>query len=132
MELNITQFFQNAAHRDYSASCAELGQDAGRITWRHAVEDAPDYPMLDSDEKREAFREHVRAFGAWSDEEISAWSDEELTALLLQLVAGDIREAGINTSAPDWEEYRQGVENGTYSGSIYPGDEGAVYYCIGA
>ncbi|WP_196301891.1 hypothetical protein, partial [Streptococcus pneumoniae] len=64
---------------------------AGRDTWRHAVEDAPDYNLLDTDDKRDEFRAHVKGFGAWSDEEIAAWSDVELNALFMQLISGDIR-----------------------------------------
>jgi hypothetical protein len=60
VELNITKFFNEAAPMDYSASAMELGQDAGLITWSHAVEDAADYNLLPTDEAREAFRQYVR------------------------------------------------------------------------
>lgn len=91
MEINITRFYNEAAPMDYSASVAEIGQDAGPSTWRAACEDAPDYNMLDTDEKRDAFRTFVKGFGAWTDEEIAAWSDIELNALFIQLVSGDMR-----------------------------------------
>lgn len=38
MEINITTFFNNAAPMDYSASIAEIGDDAGPSTWRAANE----------------------------------------------------------------------------------------------
>ena len=92
MEINIARFYNEAAPMDYSASVAEIGQDAGPSTWRAACEDAPDYNMLDTDEKRDAFRQYVKGFGAWSDEEIGAWTDVELNALFIQFVSGDMRE----------------------------------------
>ena len=130
MDIDITTFFTEASPRDYSASAAELGQDAGRITWAHAIEDAPEYDHLDTGEKRQAFREHVAGFGAWTDEEINAWTPTELNALFLQMVSGDIREAGIDTDAPDWEAYEAGADEGQYSGNIGH-DAERVYYYLG-
>jgi hypothetical protein len=129
MELNITQFFRDAAPMDYSASRAELGNDAGPSTWRAAVDDSPDYMLLDTDDKRDAFRAHVREFGAWSQEDIAAWSDVELNALLLQMIAGDMRESDLDNdpSDDDWRAY----ENSVNAGRIYRGDDGDVYYYIG-
>lgn len=136
MELNITRFWNEATPRDYSASCAELGNDAGKITWSHAVEDAPDYNFLDTDEKREEMRAHVRSMGAWSDDEIAAWSDDELNALLLQCIAGDIRDVP-GMSGPedwDWNKYQELCEQGMCSSRLFGGPlstDGEVYYTIG-
>jgi len=91
MEIDITRFYNEAAPMDYSASVMEIGDDAGPSTWRAAMEDAPDYNLLDTNDKREAFRRHISGFGAWSAEEIAAWSDTELNALFMQLISGDIR-----------------------------------------
>ena len=68
LELDITEFFNNAAPMDYSASVAEIGQNAGKDTWSAAIEDSADYPILDNEEKREAFREYIAMFGAWDSE----------------------------------------------------------------
>lgn len=134
MEIDITDFFNDCAPMDYSASCAEIGQDAGNITWRAALDDAPDHRLLDTDEKREAFRDHARGFGAWDDEEIAAWSDDELTALFIQLIAGDIREADLDTTAPDWARYQEWIDDGAASGNLYGGPmstDGRIYYYLG-
>jgi hypothetical protein len=114
MELNITRFFRDAAPMDYSASRAEIGNDAAKLTWRAAVDDSESFMLLDTDDKRDAFRAHVREFGAWSQEEIAAWSAVELNALLLQMIAGDMREPV-----------------GQCSSRISRGDDGDVYYYIG-
>jgi hypothetical protein len=92
MEIDITDFYHNACPKDYSASVAEIGDNAGADTWRAACDDSEDYFMLDSEEKRDAFRKYVREFGAWSDDEITAWSDKELNALFIQFVSGSMRD----------------------------------------
>jgi hypothetical protein len=132
MELNITRFFNEAAPMDYSASAAEIGQNAGRDTWIAACGDAPEYAeWLDTEDKRDEFRRYVKSFGAWDKEEIAAWTNDELTALLMQMIAGDIREGNLDTESPDWEAYREMSEHGQISGHIYPGDDGQIYYYIG-
>lgn len=135
MEIDITKLFNSDeyAPMDYSASVAEIGNDAGRVTWSQACEDAPEYNFLDTSDKLDAFRDHVKGFGAWSEEEIAAWSDVECNALFLQLVSGDIREAGIDTDAPDWDAYYAACEEGSASGSMSEGcDDGRVYYHLGS
>lgn len=121
MDINITEFFNNAAPMDYSASIAEIGNNAGADTWQAAVDDSEDYFMVDDDEKREAFRKHVKGFGAWSDSEIEAWSDNQLNALFIQMVSGDMREAGLYERPVDWEAYKEKSEHGQCSGNIYGG-----------
>ncbi len=129
MEIDITRFFAEACPRDYSASVAEMGANAGPDTWRAAMDDSAAYPILDTEEKREAFRDYIRGFGAWSDAEISAHSDASLNALCIQFLAGDIREAGLDSDAPDWETYEKNPNN---AGRIYRGDSGAVYFYCGS
>lgn len=130
MELNITKFFREAAPMDYSASVVEIGTNAGPDTWRAACDDSSDYMMLDTDDKRDAFRTDVAEYGAWTAEEIAAWTDIELNALLLQMIAGDIREAGLDTENPDWAQYVRDSNAGRVRGNIFPA-HGEVYYYIG-
>lgn len=137
MQINITAFFQIAAPMDYSASVAEIGQSAGPDTWRAACDDAPDYPFLDTEEKRGAFRNFVRSSGGWSAEEIAAWSDIELGALFLQWVASDAREMftrGRRTldalTPEDWSAAETLQRDGSAPSNIYRGDDGAVYFCL--
>ena len=136
MELNITEVFNAIAPLDYSASVAEIGANAGADTWRAAVDDSPDYMLLDTEEKREAFREHIKGFGAWDAKEIAAWTDIELNALFLQMIAGDMREADLyaGMTAADWAEYQEAVDNGQVRGRIFGGPlstDGEIYYYLG-
>ena len=92
MQINITKFYNEAAPINYSASVAEIGANAGPDTWNAAKDDAMDWNMLDTDEKRQAFRDWVKQSGGWSQEEIGAWGDVEMNALCVQWVSGDRRE----------------------------------------
>lgn len=132
MEINITRFFNEANPRNYSASRQELGDNAGPITWNNAVSDSPEYMFITA-ENREEFEAHFRAYGAWSEEEITAWSDRELNALFLQDVSAEIR--GFNDMAEgDWQEWEALFYAGTCSGRLYGGGlsvDGEIYFQIG-
>ena len=130
-QINITDFFNNATMMDYSASAAELGDDAGPITWRNACNAADEWMMLDDDEKREAFKEWIKDFGAWDDDEVAAWSDAEVNALFLQFVSGDIREGFEWPDVDDiWANYEELVKQGTVSSNIWRDDVGEIFYSL--
>jgi hypothetical protein len=120
---------------DLSNNRATLGENAGPLTWNASLEAARDIapPILDTDEKREAFRDFVREAGAWDDEEIAAWDDVELNALCLQWIAGDIREAfgDVEPAAWDWEEYQKDSEAGRVSSRLLKSEDGKIYFYIG-
>jgi hypothetical protein len=135
MEINITRFFNAAAFRDYSASVAEIGNNAGADTWSAACDDAPDYPeLLATDEAREAFRDYVQSWGAWERAEIDARSNAELSALMIQWISGDAREAfphartSADISPDDWARY---AESDDSAGRLFRGDDGSVYFYVG-
>jgi hypothetical protein len=130
MELDITHFFEFADAFDYSASAAELGQNAGKITWSAAVRDSSEYLLLDTPEKVEEWKDDVRGMGGWEDEEIDAWSVEECNALLIQYISGDIREME-SLCGDDWAEYERFSEEGRVGGRLYRGDDGRVYFYVG-
>jgi hypothetical protein len=130
MELNITKFFNETCPRDYSASVAEIGNDAGPSTWRAACDDSEDYMLLDDNDKRDAFRAFVKSSGGWSEEEIAEWSDVELNALCLQWIAGDIREC-LEWDVDDvWLNYRELAEEGTVPSDLFKADDGQVYFSL--
>lgn len=130
MELNITNFFNNAAPMDYSASVAEIGEGAGQATWQAAIDDSPDYPLLSSDSEREEARRYFQGFGAWEKDEIAVWSDTDLNALLIQYIAGSIRESGLTpkSSTDEWAVY-EADENIAHD--IFRAADGQIYVYIG-
>jgi hypothetical protein len=93
MELEITHLAESYAP-EFSGSAAELGDNAGQITWANNIESVNlvRRPLLDTDEKKEAFRDFVKDSGGWTREEIDEWSDTELNALCHQWIMGDVRE----------------------------------------
>ena len=132
LELNITALFKTPDFRPsyYSASCAELGQDAGAITWQNAVDRGEEIDLLSTDDNREVFRDSLKEYGAWTVEEIAAWSDVELNALLLQFISGEIRESGLDVNNPDWQQYEKDCERGQIAGNLFTSDD-SIYYYIG-
>ena len=132
MEINITRFFKAAAPMDYSASRAEIGDNAGPDTWRAAQDDAEDNAdLLDTEDKRDAFKEHMQAMGFSEAEDFATWSHDDLTALFMQLIAGDMRETGLDadSTVEDWAAYEA---NDSVSHAIFKGDDGEVYYYLGS
>ena len=122
MEINITQFYNDANPATYSASVAELGDNAGRITWDNAL-GAP--VLLDTPDKLGAMRAWAIGMGAWESAWVNAWNDVELNALFIQRVSGDIREM----DGMSWEEYQELSEAGQVSGALFEAD-GQIYYTL--
>lgn len=142
MEINITPLLEEDMF-PFSHSAAEGGPNAGPNSWRAAL--AGPRPLLNSPEEFEAFRDHVRSFGAWDDEEIAAWSDNECQALFLQLIAGDCRqcprklEPGEERSRSrpqradsldeiDWAAYESEASAGRIPSNLFRSDSGEIFY----
>ena len=117
---------------DCSNSVANLGQDAGGLTWRASRSFAPALVLTEG--QKDAFRDFVRSSGGWDDEEIAAWSDAELTALCVQWIAGDIRE-GFGDDLPDdpaewdWADYNERAERGSVPSTLYLHDGKLFWSC---
>ncbi len=122
MELEITDVFENIEACTLSASRNELGDHAGEITWNNALN--CEYTLL-TDANRQEVIDYFLEFGAWDNEELTGMSNNELNALLLQFIAGDIREyEGFNS----FEEYDTSDQT---SGRLFIGDDKKVYFHIG-
>jgi len=117
MELDITEFFNEESPADYSASVAELGQDAGKITWGYAQE-AP-YTFV-TEENAYEVREYFDSFGAWED--LDDWPLNDLNALLIQDISAQIREATDENGEIDLNA------SGT---NICQGDDAKIYIYLG-
>lgn len=137
MELQITKLFNGICPSDYSASVAEIGRDAGADTWRAACEDSEDYSdLLEPEGAREALIEHLCNIGLTDADTLKPDDTEQLTALLIQLVAGVMRDFiptfGSTAVEWDWDEYQNQCDEGTCSGCLYQGDDNEVYYYLGS
>jgi hypothetical protein len=136
MELNITHLFSDDSSFvpfDLSNNRATLGDNAGALTWAASVETAAEIVLLDTPEKREAFKDFVADAGAWDSAEINAWSETELNALCLQWIAGDVREAFGDADFADWDwaEYEVRAERGSISSRLFKNGSD-VYFYIGS
>jgi len=132
MEINITNFFNNATPVNYFASQLEAGDNAGQATWQAANDAAGEYMLLDTLEKRAAFRTYARMSGGWTDAEIAAWSDAELNALFIQFVASEMREGDLapDMTGVDWLDYEMRSHAGQVAGSIFRADDGEIYFSL--
>ena len=107
---------------DCSNSVANLGQNAGELTWQASQRAASALVLTEG--QKEAFRDFVRSSGGWTREETAAFSDTDLTALCVQRIAGDIRE-GFGDDLPDdpaewdWADYKERAERGSVSPTLY-------------
>lgn len=117
---------------DCANSVANLGRDAGELTWRASQQAAPSLVL--SEGQKEAFRDFVRSSGGWDDEEIALRTDAELTALCVQWIAGDVRE-GFGDDLPedprewDWADYNERAERGSVSSNLYLHDGKLFWSC---
>ena len=134
MDIDITRFVMESEPFNFSASIAEMGQDAGRITWNNAKESAKDSPLLESAEQLQALRDHMRGFGAWDEDEIAGWDADECNAIFIQLISGDMRESGMD-GVPmdefDWNQYEIDIQAGQIAGRIGLWDDGRIGYYLG-
>jgi hypothetical protein len=133
-EIDITDFIKGEDPSEYSASAAELGQNAGRITWNNAKREASHKPLLNAPGELDAMRYWMKDSGAWDEAERDAMTDEELNALFIQLISGDIREMGLDKCDIedfDWEEYQEHASQGSVSGNIYQSSD-RIYFYLGS
>lgn len=126
--VDITEFLATECMRDFSASVAEIGPNAGRYTWAASIDSAEDWQFLDDDTMPD-FLEFVRQSGGWTDEEISAWSQQEIQALCLQWIAGDVRECRADSQDPDWDAILRDQEAGRIPSTIYRQGERIYWEC---
>jgi hypothetical protein len=154
MEIDITQFLIDECPKDYSASAAEIGDNAGACTWRAAVDSADPIRFIVSEHRRDEFRRFLEDSGGWSKDEIEAFNSTDLEALFIQWVSGDLEALFIQWVSGDlrdmfedrsgstvdfsaltdeqWSDAEQRQHDGKVSQNIYRGDDGRVYFYIGA
>ena len=91
MDININKYFEHElCPSDFSASVAELGNNAGQLTWAYAKEESEDTVLLTTFEQFAAFIEHIESMGFDFSEDEKPMNGQELNALLIQLISGDI------------------------------------------
>jgi hypothetical protein len=130
VEIDVTFLLDEDCGR-FSGPIAELGDNAGRITWNNAMEAARSGVITLTPEQIQELKDYFGEFGAWDDEERAAWTDVETIALLIQMVAGDLREIESQfwddtKWCIDWEAY-EADDSGQIQHNLFFAD-GRVYY----
>jgi hypothetical protein len=131
MEINVTEYVEDIDCEQFSSSIAESGlENIGRITWRNACHHVACEGLVapDKESAQGELRAWLADFGAWSRAEIADMSDRETNALLLQFVAGAVRELERYDS---YDEYLAACENGQVGHELYRGDDGQWYFYVG-
>jgi hypothetical protein len=131
MEIDVTDFLASTDCSMLSGSVAELGTDAGRITWQNSIDTVKEFNPLPDDAALQEFRDWLRPWGGWSDDEIAAMSDEHLRALCAQWIASDWRECfewPEHADGPDWAFYESMACEGTCPSSFYRDDTGRIFW----
>lgn len=118
IKANVSKMFADIEPWVVSNSVANLGPDAGRITWENAQTVAGSWEEWLVSDLENAIDE-VEAWalntGGWSEEEIAAWTSEETLALFVQNVASELRncldvdnltleECVVKYEITDWEQ----------------------------
>lgn len=109
-----------------SDSAAELGENAGQITWHNCLALARRLPLV-TDENRDDVRDYFRAYGAWDSDEIDAWTDTELSAMVWQEAAANMREFEDYCDS-DFAKYKEECGKGTISGRLALAPDWAFIY----
>ena len=123
MELDITEFYNNAEPTYYYDSVANSGlKNIGQITWERAKQETV-YNFV-TDGTREALQAYMTSL----DDDWSGLSDDELNALTIQLIASEIKEKKGMT----WDEYERAIKEGLISGLLFRTDYGRIYIDIDA
>ena len=133
-EIDVSPLFASPGFDpwDCSNSVANLGQNAGKLTWQASRRAAS--ALVLSEGQKDAFRDFVRSSGGWDEEETAAFSDTDLTALCVQWIAGDIREGfgdGVSNDPAewDWADYSERAERGAVSSTLYLHDGKLFWSC---
>ena len=129
MDIDVTDFLASTDCDMLSGSVAELGPNAGQITWTNSIEASKGFNPLPDGDALQEFREWLKPWGAWDDAEIAAMSDEHLRALCVQWIASDWRECfewPEHVDGPDWEFDESMASDGQCPSSFYRNDVGRI------
>jgi hypothetical protein len=128
IKADVSVMFAAREPWDCSNSIANLGDQAGRLTWECALEvaaDAGKWLLSDRADALAGIVEWAHDTGAWDEEETAKWSDEDCLALFVQNVASDLREwldsdnQELESSVHTYETTDWDKESGSPTGHYY-------------
>lgn len=99
---NVSRMFETDEPWDCSNSVANLGPNAGQMTWQNALEIArlrKYWLRTPVKVACDAMREWAGECGAWEAAEIAAWTTDECLALFVQNIASELQMLGSNDTS---------------------------------
>jgi hypothetical protein len=129
MELDVTAYVEEVDCSSFSASMAELGRNAAKITWECAMRHVQEDLLVSSEEDLQEVRDHFVSTGGWTRDEADEMGDQEVNALLLQFVATAVRE--YEDHFDSYEEYEKAAHEGQVAGNLWRNDDGTWTYYVG-
>jgi hypothetical protein len=138
MEIEITSLLTDPRFDPWVLcnSVANLGDNAGEVTWTNSQNLARKVhpPLLDTPEKRRAFRKWANEYSDFFDGIDDGVYDNNIArtnALFLQWIAGDIRECfgDMPYKEWDWGQYERDAEAGRCPSNIFRAN-GKVYFSL--
>jgi hypothetical protein len=129
MELDVTAYVEEVDCSSFSASIAELGRHAAKITWACAMMYVQEDPLVSSEEDLQEARDYFVSTGGWTRDEADEMSDQEVNALLLQFIASAVRQ--YEDHFDSYEAYEKAVHEGQVAGDLWRNDDGTWTYYIG-
>ena len=110
-----------------SGSVAELGPNAGILTWENSKRYAEAHPLLKTPEQIEEAKDYFKGFRAGLKRQSATWSDSEVQAIVVQHIAACVREM---EHFDTYEAFKRAAEQGSVSGEVYKGDDGRWYVLL--
>jgi hypothetical protein len=129
MELDVTAYVEEVDCSSFSASIAELGRNAAKITWAYAMMYVQEDPIVSSEEDLQEARDYFVSTGGWTRDEADEMSDQEVNALLLQFIASAVRQ--YEDHFDSYEEYEKAAREGQVAGDLWRNDDGTWTYYVG-
>lgn len=128
MDINISILIGSEFNpEDIYGSVATHGENAASVTWSAALEYAKELPnFFDTEEKEEAFRQHVEDMG-FSSDDVDHWGPMDFAALFLQMVAAEMVDYNFDPQEPDWY-ILDGSGSKVFGGHL--SSDGEAYYSL--
>ena len=137
MEIDITDLLANHAKDRirYASSQAEYGPNVAKDTFNNSCELAQKEPPLRTVAELEALIDHLASMGYSEESELRDLPLVELNALFIQLVMLNLFEMGDPDPTPEGlsdPDLLEAQRQGLYPSNISVGDDGRIYYYLGA
>lgn len=126
MLIDVTKYVTEIDCSLFSSSIHESGlQNIGEITFNNALNHVVAIEGILKPGQMDEGADYLVSTGGWTQKEIESWGDDEINAVVLQFIAGAVREY---EKFETYEEYQEAAEEGRASGNLWRNDATWTYY----